>query len=302
MRLIRVPHVFSDFVPRSSGRVGACFTLCRATSVGLLGFVALCGAILMGQVDAHAQAQWPSGPGNESIRAFRGTSEVTVISGGDIVAKSSINTQTCAHATSKNPAEPCYYCPKKARGSRCVKQPSSAERATCVLNTDGACTTDCNENRDHPANRLVVPNNSTTNNTSNGGGTSCIANGWASFTSCCPGSDYCYGYCRPRGSCSGPTSSNGGGSANPVSNGAGGSENVVGLLCPPGYRISDNGKRCVSTNPSCPPGYRFDGNGYCVLISPPSQPANPSQPTCWPCPNFTGCCPNGCTIDGKCRS
>jgi hypothetical protein len=256
----------------------------------------------MGQVDAHAQARWPDGSDSESIRAFGNRSDTVVRSKGAVVAQSGTDNIKCAVTTSTNPAAPCYYCPEKARGSRCAKQPSSAERATCVLNTDGACTTDCNENRDHPANRLVVPNNSTTNNTSNGGGTSCIVNGWASFTSCCPGSDYCDGYCRLRGSCSGPTSSNGGGSANPVSNGAGGSENLVGLLCPPGYRISDNGKRCVSTNPSCPPEHRFDGNGYCVLISPPSQPSNSSQPTCWPCPSVTECCRKGCTIDGKCRS
>jgi hypothetical protein len=308
MRLIRMPHVFSFLASRSSGCVGACFTLCRATSVGLLGFAVLCGAILMGQVDAHAQARWPDGSDSESIRAFVNRSDTVVRSEGAVVAQFGTDKTTCAVITSTNPAAPCYYCPEKSRNNRCVSQSRSANITACNLNTDGACTPECKEDPDHWANRPVVPNNSTTTNASSGGGAACVFIGWANSPSqCCQ--DYCDGYCRRSGDCSPP----------PVSNGGGGAEIVVGTVCPQGYRLSDDGGRCVSTNPSCPRGYRFDGNGHCVVNQPsgsgPRCPTGqvlnaqgncvsqqPVPPTCYQCVNFTGCCRTGCTSDGRCRS
>lgn len=307
MRLIRVPHVFSDFVPRSSGRVGGCFAICRVTSVGLLGFVALCGAILMGRVDAHAQAQWPSGSGSESIRAFRDTSEKNVTYQGVTIAETETNTKTCAHTTLKDPAPPCYYCSSRPTNSRCVKDSSAANNRACELNTNGACTPECEEDPDHLANRPVVPNNGTTTDTSNGGGGAvCISIGWANSSSqCCH--DYCDGHCRRSGDCSPPRVSNVGGDA----------AIVGGTVCPRGYRLSVDGGRCVSINPSCPPGYGFNRNGHCVVNQPsgsgPRCPTGqvlnaqgncvsqqPVPPTCYQCANYTACCPRPCTPDGRC--
>jgi hypothetical protein len=293
MRLIRVPHVFSFFAPRLSGCVGGCLAIRRATSVGLLGFAVLCGAILMGWVDAHAQAPWPSGPDSESIRAFGGTSEVTVISGGDIVAKSSIYTQTCAHATSKNPVAPCYRCPQKALGRRCVKTRSPAEIATCEVNTDGACTPECEEDSDHPANRPVVLNNRppsppAPSGGGGGGGARCRVTGAAAhYSQCC--FNYCLGQCQVPGSPCGPWNpppSNGGSSNNP----SGPSSGTSG-----GGGISGGG----STG-QCPAEQVRNPQGQCVSLQPPQ-----------PLPSFCfyqcqgRCCTTpglGCTPNGGCSS
>ena len=317
MRLIRVPHVFSFLAARSSGCIGECLAIRRAVIVGLLGFAVLCGAILMGRVDAHAQARWPSGSVSESIRRFGDTSEVKVISRGDTVVQATLDTQTCAVTASTNPAAPCYYCPENSRNNRCVSQSRSANITECNLNTDGACTTECKEDPDPPANRPVLTNNSGGGST--GSGTGCRVTGAAAhYSQCC--FQYCLGQCQASGSPCGPWNPappSGGGGSNTTGPSSGGGSSPI--TCPTGYIVSADGRRCVSTTPSCPPGRRFDGNGHCVVNQPsgsgPRCPTGqvlnaqgncvsqqPVPPTCWPCPNFIGCCRNGCAIDGKCRS
>ena len=302
MRLIRVPHVFSFFAPRLSGCVGGCLAICRATIVGLLRFAVLCGAILMGRVDAHAQAPWPSGPVNVNIRAFGNTSEKVSL-GGVVVAESRTATETCARTTLKDPAAPCYYCPKKSANKRCVKTRSPAEIATCEVNTDGACTPKCEEDPEHLANRPVVPNNrppgpAAQSGGSGGGGARCRVTGAAAhYSQCCQ--DYCHGRCQASGSPCGPWNpppSNGGSVSN--SSGPGTGSGGGTQPCPPGTVRQTSGV-CVSPPPPpCPPGTVRTTSGVCVSPPPPPPPPTPRQ--CEVCAFGAVCCFSRCNPNGGC--